>query len=215
MTNPTPKLRWFEYRLNRVLFPLLAVEGFLLLSERVGWFGFQAGSGRAAAIAVVVVIVPILVMCFWMVARFVFRRRFRRILAFEPVRWYDATPDRFVTGLIVLECLLWLSEQFRWFPFNSHKGWTVLIAAALFGAAFLLMLLWSAVCLLFQCIRTATPSDAERRRPGRGHRSQRAARRRRAAWNCLRSALSRRSSTRYSRIASGWLCFQTSGSRRL
>ena len=63
-------------------------------------------------------------------------------------------------------------------------------------------------------IRTAAPSDAGRRGPGRGRRSQRAARRRRAAWNCLRSALSRRSSTRYSRIASGWLCFQTSGSRR-
>ena len=63
-------------------------------------------------------------------------------------------------------------------------------------------------------VRTAAPSDAGRRGPGRGYRSQRAARRRRAAWNCLRSALSRRSSTRYTRIASGWLCFQTSGSRR-
>jgi hypothetical protein len=49
---------------------------------------------------------------------------------------------------------------------------------------------------------------------GRRYRRQRAARRRWAAWSCLRSALSRRSSTRYSRIASGWLCFQTSGSRR-
>ncbi len=47
----------------------------------------------------------------------------------------------------------------------------------------------------------------------RGRRRQRAARRRRAASSCLRSALSRRSSTRYMRIASGWLCFQTSGSR--
>jgi len=63
-------------------------------------------------------------------------------------------------------------------------------------------------------IRTAVPSDVGRRGPGRGHRSQRAASRRRAAWSCFRSALSRRSSTRYSRIASGWLCFQTSGSRR-
>ena len=63
-------------------------------------------------------------------------------------------------------------------------------------------------------VRTAAPSDAGRRGAGRGYRRSRAASRRRAAWNCLRSALSRRSSTRYSRIASGWLCFQTSGSRR-
>jgi transposase len=41
---------------------------------------------------------------------------------------------------------------------------------------------------------------------------RRLARRRRATSTCLRSALSRRSSTRYSRTASGWLCFQMSGS---
>ena len=29
-----------------------------------------------------------------------------------------------------MECLLWLSERFQWFPFNAHKGWTVLIAVA-------------------------------------------------------------------------------------
>ena len=63
-------------------------------------------------------------------------------------RWYRLTPDRFVIGLLVVECLLWLSERFQWFPFNMHKGWTVLIAVAVVGAAFLLMLLWFIASLL-------------------------------------------------------------------
>ena len=65
-------------------------------------------------------------------------------------RWYRLTPDRLVRGLLVLECLLWLSEQFRWLPFNRHKGWTVLIALAVVGAAILTMLLWFVVSLIFR-----------------------------------------------------------------
>ena len=65
-------------------------------------------------------------------------------------RWYRLTPDRLVIGLLVVECLLWLSERFQWFGFNSHKGWTVLIAVALVGIALVLMLLWFAVALLFR-----------------------------------------------------------------
>ena len=53
-------------------------------------------------------------------------------------------------GLLVAECLLWLSERFRWFSFNTHKGWTVLIVVAFVGLALLLMLLWFAAALVFR-----------------------------------------------------------------
>ena len=64
-----------------------------------------------------------------------------------------------------------------------------------------------------QFMRDRTPGTGRAGRRGRQRRS-RAASRRRAASSCFRSALSRRSSTRYWRTASGWLCFHTSGSKR-
>ena len=57
-------------------------------------------------------------------------------------RWYRLTPERLIVALLLVECLLWLSQRFQWFGFNHHKGWSVLIAVAVVGAAFLLMLLW-------------------------------------------------------------------------
>ena len=53
------------------------VEGFLLLAEQFGWFGFDLRKGEAAAIALTVVVVSIFPMCFSIVARFAFRRRFQ------------------------------------------------------------------------------------------------------------------------------------------
>src|SRR5271157_2618165 len=63
---------------------------------------------------------------------------------------FRLTPDRLVIGLLIVECLLWLSERFQRFPFNTHKGWTVLIAVASVGVAMLLMLLWFIVALVFR-----------------------------------------------------------------
>ena len=37
-----------------------------------------------------------------------------------------------------------------WFPFNQHKGWTVLIAVASVGVFFLLMFLWFLAALVFR-----------------------------------------------------------------
>jgi len=65
-------------------------------------------------------------------------------------RWYRLTPNRFVIGLFVLECLLWLTERFECFPFNRHKGWTVLIAVAVLGAAMLLMFFTYVAAILFR-----------------------------------------------------------------
>ena len=65
-------------------------------------------------------------------------------------RWFHFTPDRFLIGLLVAECLLWLSQQLQWFGFNHHKGWTVLITVGMIGVAMLVLLVWFAACLLFR-----------------------------------------------------------------
>lgn len=52
-------------------------------------------------------------------------------------------------AILTCEALLFLSQQFQWFPFNTHKGWTVLIAMACMGAFFTLLLLWWTAAVLF------------------------------------------------------------------
>ena len=68
----------------------------------------------------------------------------------KPTRWFHLTPDRLVIGLLVVECLLWLSERFQWLEFNHHKGWTVLIAVAVVGLAMCVMLGWYVLSLLLR-----------------------------------------------------------------
>jgi hypothetical protein len=63
-------------------------------------------------------------------------------------RWFHFSPDRFVVGLLLVICLLWLSERFQWLGFNHHKGWTVLFAVAAVGVAGVAMLLWWAGALI-------------------------------------------------------------------
>jgi hypothetical protein len=68
----------------------------------------------------------------------------------SKLRYLHLTPDRLIVGLLVVVALLWLSGRFQWFPFNHHKGWTVLIAVASIGAAILAMVLWLIGGLLFR-----------------------------------------------------------------
>ncbi len=44
--------------------------------------------------------------------------------AFEPDRRrsFALTPAWLIYSLLVMECLLWLSERFQWFGFNEHLG---------------------------------------------------------------------------------------------
>ena len=65
-------------------------------------------------------------------------------------RWYRLTPGRCVVALLALEGFLLLSAWFRWFSFNQHKGWTVLICLATVGAALVLMFLWFLAALIFR-----------------------------------------------------------------
>ncbi len=55
-------------------------------------------------------------------------------------RWYRVTPDRLIIGLLVVECLLWLSD---WLGCPAwHKGYAVLAAAAAVSAGTAAMLGW-------------------------------------------------------------------------
>ena len=65
-------------------------------------------------------------------------------------RWFYPTPGWLILTLLAVEGLLWLSERFQWLAFNSHKGWTVLIAVASVGVMIVLVLLWLAVALLLR-----------------------------------------------------------------
>ena len=69
----------------------------------------------------------------------------------EPKRrWFYPTPSWLVICLLAAECLLWLSERYQWFSFNSHKGWTVLIAVAAVGVGTMLLFIWLLFALLFR-----------------------------------------------------------------
>src|SRR5208282_2656313 len=63
-------------------------------------------------------------------------------------RWFRLTPDRFVLALLVVECLLWLSERFAWLGW--HKGYAVLTGVAVVGVAMMSMLALFAVALVFR-----------------------------------------------------------------
>ena len=62
-------------------------------------------------------------------------------------RWFQPTPGHVVVGLLAVECLLWLSERFRWLPW--HKGYAVLMGVAAVGVAMLLMFARFGVALSF------------------------------------------------------------------
>jgi hypothetical protein len=65
-------------------------------------------------------------------------------------RWFYPTPNWLVIGSLLATAILFASEQWRWFPFNEHKGWTVLIAVAAAGAMLIAMLLWFLAAMLFR-----------------------------------------------------------------
>ena len=68
----------------------------------------------------------------------------------EKRRWYCPMPGWLVFGSMAVTVLLFLSERWRWFPFNEHKGWTVLIAVAAVGMLLASMLLWFVVATVFR-----------------------------------------------------------------
>ena len=76
-TNPCPKLRWLRLTPDRAVLGLLALEGFLLLSGRFGWFTFDRHKGYAMLLTIAAVGAALLLMLFWFLIALVFRRRFQ------------------------------------------------------------------------------------------------------------------------------------------
>ena len=60
------------------------------------------------------------------------------------------TPGWLVTLSLAVTGMLFLSERFQWFPFNTHKGWTVLIAVAGVGVVLLALPLWFVIALVLR-----------------------------------------------------------------
>ena len=48
------------------------------------------------------------------------------------------------------ECTLFVFDRFKWFPFNHHKVWAVLICCAAVGGAILLFVFWFLASLLLR-----------------------------------------------------------------
>ena len=65
-------------------------------------------------------------------------------------RCFHPTPAWLVILSLAVTGFLFLSQRYRWFSFNEHKGWTVLIAVAGLGVAMILMLLWFVVALVLR-----------------------------------------------------------------
>ena len=63
---------------------------------------------------------------------------------------YRPTADRCLAVILSFECLLWLSEEFQWFPFNEYKGLTVLIAAGIGVATIASLPVSVLLCLLLR-----------------------------------------------------------------
>jgi len=60
-------------------------------------------------------------------------------------RWFYPTPSWLILALLIVECLLWLSNRYQW-P-TWHKGYAVLTAVVAVGLAFVVMLHWFLVAL--------------------------------------------------------------------
>ena len=43
-------------------------------------------------------------------------------------RWFHPEPAWLVYASFLVTGILFFSERWQWFPFNAHKGWTVLVA---------------------------------------------------------------------------------------
>lgn len=77
MPESRPKRRWYQVTPDRLIFGLLAVEVFLVLSERFQWFAFNEKKGWTVLIAVAAVCLAVVVMLLWLAASLLLRWRFQ------------------------------------------------------------------------------------------------------------------------------------------
>jgi len=77
MSESRPNRRWYHITPDRLIIGLLAVEGFLFLSEWFQWFAFNEKKGYTVLIAVAAVCLLVVVMLVWLVVSLLFRWRFQ------------------------------------------------------------------------------------------------------------------------------------------
>jgi hypothetical protein len=77
MDPTTSQRHWFSPTPGWLVLGLLAVEGFLYLSERFHWFAFNEHKGWTVLTALASVGIVFVLMLFWLAAALVFRRRFQ------------------------------------------------------------------------------------------------------------------------------------------
>jgi hypothetical protein len=65
-------------------------------------------------------------------------------------RWFYPQPAWLIVLSLATTGFLFLSERGKWFAFNQHKGWTVLIAVASAAVVLAVMLLWWLAALVFR-----------------------------------------------------------------
>jgi hypothetical protein len=75
MGKPKPKRRWLHLTPDRFLLALLALEGFLLLSEWFCWFPFNEKKGWTVLFAVGAILVGGLLLLLWFGVSLILRRR--------------------------------------------------------------------------------------------------------------------------------------------
>ncbi|MBC8873174.1 MAG: hypothetical protein H8E44_27385 [Planctomycetes bacterium] len=108
MPETRPKRRWYHITPDRLIYGLLAVEGFLFLSEWFQWFAFNEKKGWTVLIAVAAVCLVVVVMLLWLVASLLFRWRFQ----------FSVTSQFSVRSLVVLVVAVavpccWLNVKMR------------------------------------------------------------------------------------------------------
>jgi len=77
MPAPAPKRRWYHFSPGRLIVGLLAVEGFLFLSEQFQWFAFNEKKGWTVLIAVAAVCLVVVVMLLWFTVSLLLQLRFQ------------------------------------------------------------------------------------------------------------------------------------------
>ena len=98
---PPGKPRWYRLTPDRLVVGLLAVEGFLVLSEWCDWFAFN-GQTWTVLIALAAVGVTLLLMLLWFVVAMLFRRRFQ----------YDLRSLMLVVVAVAVPCS-WVAVEMR------------------------------------------------------------------------------------------------------
>ncbi len=72
-----PRRRWFRITPGRCVVALLALEGFLLLSQWLQWFAFNRHAIWSILIAAAAIAATMLLMFFWLLLALIFKWRFQ------------------------------------------------------------------------------------------------------------------------------------------